>query len=161
MENEKMTNQKPRLSMVDAVTALPGALRKQFAKQTMCALIISVLTVILMICGKNWKFCVGFLCAMYFVYMDVQLVQRWHKGKILCKRCKCIKANKIPLSRKQLLIVLKEIDVPDTSSDGLHTFAIAITPKMEALLTKDTILDIYYDVESDTQLLGWELVGVL
>lgn len=151
-------NNEKTASFFETVQALPQPLGQRFIKQIMVAAAIFALTIILMIVTKELSYCCGFLFALYMSYLACSLIWKVQGKTIYKAKMICLKAKKMSMQR--ILLVLKEYGEAASLEEHTHKFYIPATKKDLALITEKTILEIYFDSKSPTELLAWEILGV-
>lgn len=159
MEQDPEQEACKELTLLDMYNALPQALRKrcnsQFAGAAMVLLVASI-------CALYFRHIIYALVGLCFggiiAWMGIRLLNRCRSGKVVYKQMECIKAHTVPLLKSKTILVLREADVPVGDERGVHQYLIQ-SSKETGMLTKGTLLNIYVDLDSPTELLAWQIIG--
>lgn len=157
-KKEKKQRVQTELSFLQQLSLLPEAMMRRFFGQFIAVLLIVALTVFLMIHFKTWRYCIGFLIALYIAYLAMDMVWGYQKGKIECRRMVCIKSQYIPV-KERLFIIMRDEGSTESTKENTRQFYLSTTRKNAALITPQTVLDVYFRPDNPLEITAWEIVG--
>lgn len=140
--------------------ALPPALRQRVLKQYFGAALVALFAILSMIIMQSWEFAIGFLISVYLVWLGSNMIRKWQQGKIVCKRVMCLKAQKIPLMKNKLIVVLKDLDAAAGDEKGVYNFYVPTSSRAAAQFSEKIVLHIYIEAENPVELLAWQAIDV-
>lgn len=158
---EEQKEQEPGFAQM--IQMLPGPLMQKVIKLIGAAAAFVLLVVILVITTKLPQAAWGVFFGVFLMYQALSLVWKYFEGKIICKSMVCIKATKI--GKERMHLILREMETDTFGASKIHKFYLAGSKNAQAMITQNTIMDIYYDPRQATQIAGeivaWEITGNL
>lgn len=140
--------------------ALPPALQRRVMKQYGGAALVALFTIVCMVMLQSWGYMIGFLFSGYLAWIGRDLVRRWYKGEIICKRVICLKVQKLPLMKNRLIVVLRDMDAAPGDENGIQNYYVPTSSKEAAQFSERAILNIYVEAGRHSELLAWQVVDV-
>lgn len=157
---EKNMNEKAAAPIADNRLELPPALHQRVLKQYGGAALVAALSVLCMIVMQSWEFLAGFLISAYLAWLGYNIVLKWRAGQIVCKKVVCLKAQKLPLTKTKLIVVLKDLEAENGDEKGVYNFYVPTSNKAAGQFSERIILNIYIEAQNAAELLAWQVVDV-
>lgn len=139
---------------------LPPALQQRVLRQYGGAALVAAFSVLSIIMMNSWEFLIGFLISAYLAWLGYSLVRKWRNGLIVCKQVVCLKAQKLPLTKNKLIVVLKDLNAQAGDEKSVHNFYVPTSSKAAAQFSERAVLNIYIETENAVELLAWQVVDV-
>lgn len=137
---------------------MPESLLKRLLQYIGAGAIIIVFSIFLMIFFRTWQYCLGFLIALYIIYLGLDIAWGFYDGKIICSKMVCIKATVLP-GKKRLFIIMRDLNAKDVDINNTHKFYIASSKKNISLITPQTIMEVYYRPDNPMEMVAWNILG--
>lgn len=155
-KNKEQKNKGPSFRQMFA--ALPKPLMERCIGQFFAALLVTVLSVVFMLYFKTFQFCIGFLIALYLAYIAMSIMWKCTEGKIECCRMVCIKAQR-KLRVGRVSVIMKDEKADEFTNENTRKYDIVTSGKKAALITAQTVMDLYINPDNPTEVIAWEIVG--
>ena len=160
-KERRKKKEKPQLTeptFMQQLSFLPQVVMQRFLGQIGAALVIVLLTIFLLFYFRTWQFCIGFLIALYIAYLAMDVVWSYNKGAIECRRMVCIKAQHL-IRKNRVFVIMRDEGSTESTKNKTMLFYIATSKKNAALITPQTVMDIYYRPDNPLEVTAWEIVG--
>lgn len=137
--------------------ASPLPLQKRFLKHMLASAAIAVITVVLMIYFRSWGYCIGMILGLYVAYVGFDVIWAYHDGKIISRKMVCIKAQRMP-NRERVYLVMRLAEGEPEDDEPIKKFYLAATKQEIAMITPNTVMQIYYRPNNYLEIVAWEIV---
>lgn len=139
---------------------IPDALKEKVLTYIIITVLIALFCVILMVVSGNLKCAVILLLALYTAYSGLDIVWAYSSGKLIQKKMVCFKQAKHPFLNC-LEVICQEADEKIMSEETIHKFYIQNSRKNKHLFSPNTVLNIFYRTDNQTEIVAWKIVGYL
>lgn len=136
----------------------PVPLQRRFFKQLLASIAIALITIIFMICLRFWGCCVGLLIGLYVAYLGFDVIWGYADGKIICRKMVCIKAHRPLLKRERLVLIMRLAEGEPEDGEPIKKFYLPASKQEIALITLNTVMQIYYRPTNQLEIVAWEIV---
>lgn len=145
------------LELAYQMVQLPAPLQSRVMQFFVGSAAFTLVIVILMIAGRNLRFAPALLFSLYIAYLGIEIVIRYHDGKIICKRMVCISATQVLKSQK-IILIMREMDDQATVGSGVHKFLISCNKNELQMLKENIIMNIFFQPSNAMEVTAWEIV---
>lgn len=160
MKKEKKKEQENNESFIRQVASLPRPLQVRFLRHIGTAIAMLVLTVFMVIYFQTWSYSICSLISLYIAYLGCDIVWSSQSEKIICRKMVCVKANKV-LKQDRLYAIMRELDDTIPEQDAVHRFYFVGPKKELALITPNTILNVYFRPDTQLEVVAWEIIDYI
>lgn len=154
------TNNETLNNITEEHSELPEPLRNRLIKQYLGAAFVGILTIICTVVLDDFGCLIGFFFSGFLVWIGRDIIARWNKGKIVCKRVVCQKVKRNPLRRSKTSVIFKDCTVNVNDGSNLYKFQIPTSKQTTGMLFEGCVVDIYIDTANVAELVAWHLIDV-
>lgn len=148
-----------KTTIFQKMAAMPQALQRRVWKQLGCTALVTLCICFFALYFKSWTYLLGILLGLYPLYLAYHIIQRFYRGQIICKKMVCIRAIRTKLLKERAYCYFRDLESPPDSEEGVHAYYIAASEKELGCFTPNTLMNLYYDVESPKEILAWAILG--
>lgn len=160
-QTDPATEPVEKLGFRQTLAVLPRVLMAEVLKRFGAALLILLLAVAMLFLSKDAMYSIGFILALVFAYLGLDIIWKYGDNKILVARMIVCKANRSIRQRDRFHVILRDASIQDLVGQDYETYKydLTVAARDRDAISAGTILDVYISENAPHAILAYEILG--